>query len=85
MVPYKDLIRNIESEFGTLEKLSNSPSDTAKSYRIKDSKGKIGFISSMSEHFCHSCNRLRITADGNLKVNSKTKGRCVYLGMLKFH
>lgn len=22
----------------------------------------------MSEHFCHSCNRLRITADGNLKV-----------------
>lgn len=30
--------------------------------------GQVGFITSMSEHFCYSCNRLRITADGNLKV-----------------
>lgn len=30
--------------------------------------GQIGFITSMSEHFCGTCNRLRITADGNLKV-----------------
>ena len=30
--------------------------------------GKVGFISSMSDHFCGSCNRLRLTADGNLKV-----------------
>lgn len=31
-------------------------------------EGQVGFITSMSEHFCGSCNRLRITADGNLKV-----------------
>lgn len=31
-------------------------------------KGQVGFITSMSEHFCGTCNRLRITADGNLKV-----------------
>lgn len=31
-------------------------------------KGQIGFITSMSENFCGSCNRLRLTADGNLKV-----------------
>jgi molybdenum cofactor biosynthesis enzyme MoaA len=30
--------------------------------------GQVGFITSMSEQFCDSCNRLRITADGNLKV-----------------
>lgn len=30
--------------------------------------GQVGFITSMSDHFCYSCNRLRITADGNLKV-----------------
>lgn len=30
--------------------------------------GRVGFITSMSQHFCDSCNRLRITADGNLKV-----------------
>lgn len=31
-------------------------------------EGQVGFITSMSEHFCGTCNRLRITADGNLKV-----------------
>jgi len=30
--------------------------------------GQVGFITSMSQHFCDSCNRVRITADGNLKV-----------------
>jgi molybdenum cofactor biosynthesis enzyme MoaA len=30
--------------------------------------GRIGFITSMSEHFCGTCNRLRLTADGQLKV-----------------
>ena len=29
---------------------------------------RVGFITSMSEHFCGTCNRLRITSDGNLKV-----------------
>jgi cyclic pyranopterin phosphate synthase len=37
-------------------------------YKVPGFKGQIGFITSMSEHFCGSCNRLRITADGNLKV-----------------
>ncbi|KAJ9584572.1 hypothetical protein L9F63_021082, partial [Diploptera punctata] len=37
-------------------------------YQVPGFKGQIGFITSMSEHFCGSCNRLRITADGNLKV-----------------
>lgn len=30
--------------------------------------GKIGFITSMTDHFCDTCNRLRITADGSIKV-----------------
>jgi len=39
-----------------------------KGFQVENYKGKIGFISSMTDHFCGSCNRLRITADGNLKV-----------------
>lgn len=31
-------------------------------------QGRVGFITSMSEHFCGGCNRLRLLADGNLKV-----------------
>lgn len=37
-------------------------------YKVPGYNGSVGFITSMSSHFCASCNRLRITADGNLKV-----------------
>ncbi len=40
----------------------------ARTYRIKGAKGKLGFISPMSHHFCKSCNRLRLTADGHLRA-----------------
>ena len=36
--------------------------------RIQRALPPVGFITSMSEHFCGSCNRMRITADGQLKV-----------------
>ncbi len=39
-----------------------------KAFKIKDYKGQFGFITSMSDHFCNTCNRIRLTADGNLKV-----------------
>ena len=39
----------------------------ARVYKISGSKGEIGFISPMSNHFCGTCNRLRLTADGNLR------------------
>jgi GTP 3',8-cyclase len=40
----------------------------ARLYQIKGAIGEIGFISSMSEHFCQSCNRLRLTSDGRLRM-----------------
>lgn len=36
-------------------------------YRLPGAKGTVGFISAMSNHFCDSCNRLRLTADGKLR------------------
>jgi len=39
----------------------------AKYYRLPEAKGTIGFITALSEHFCFSCNRLRLTADGKLR------------------
>jgi cyclic pyranopterin phosphate synthase len=39
----------------------------AKYYRFPDAKGTVGFITALSEHFCFSCNRLRLTADGKLR------------------
>lgn len=39
----------------------------ARYFRFPDAKGTIGFITPVSEHFCFSCNRLRLTADGKLR------------------
>ncbi|KAI8975594.1 hypothetical protein BDF20DRAFT_906814 [Mycotypha africana] len=68
LVPFEELIQKIKSRFGRLEKLQDEPNDTTKHYKIPGFKGKIGFITSMTDHFCGTCNRLRITADGNIKV-----------------
>jgi cyclic pyranopterin phosphate synthase len=45
-------------------KFGNGP---AKYYQLPGAKGTIGFITALSEHFCVSCNRLRLTADGKLR------------------
>ena len=42
-------------------------SGVARLYKIENSKGKIGLISPVSNHFCSECNRIRITSDGKLK------------------
>ncbi len=39
----------------------------AEMYRLKNAKGRIGFISPVSDSFCQKCNRIRLTADGYLK------------------
>ena len=54
--------------FHFLHRLKDHPSDTAKNYRVDDFKGTVSFITSMTEHFCAGCNRLRLLADGNFKV-----------------
>lgn len=39
----------------------------ARLYRLPGAQGNIGLISPISDHFCALCNRIRLTADGNLK------------------
>lgn len=68
MVSFHDMLEKIHEKFPTFEALPNAPNDTSKAYKVPGHAGQIGFITSMTEHFCGSCNRLRITADGNLKV-----------------
>lgn len=64
----KEMRQRIE-ELGSLEP-ANPPvgAGPAKYFYLKDALGTIGFISPISRHFCLSCNRLRLTADGRLKV-----------------
>nr|XP_033323625.1 molybdenum cofactor biosynthesis protein 1 isoform X1 [Megalopta genalis]XP_033323626.1 molybdenum cofactor biosynthesis protein 1 isoform X1 [Megalopta genalis] len=68
MVSFDSMKKMIRNVYPDLQRRSNEYNDTSKAYHIPGFTGQVGFITSMSEHFCNSCNRLRITADGNLKV-----------------
>jgi cyclic pyranopterin phosphate synthase len=67
LVPYQEMLEIVQSEL-TLHRAVDGPNDTTKWWKIDGGLGRIGFITSMSSHFCGTCNRLRITADGQIKV-----------------
>ncbi|CAI6360040.1 unnamed protein product [Macrosiphum euphorbiae] len=68
MVPYKEAIQEILKSYPNFEPCDNEPNSTSKMYRVPGFAGSIGFISSMTDDYCDSCNRLRLMADGNLKA-----------------
>ncbi|KKZ61563.1 hypothetical protein EMCG_00546 [[Emmonsia] crescens] len=68
MLPYKEMLSMIREKYPNLEKVADHKNDTSKTYRVPGFEGRVGFITSMTHNFCGTCNRLRITSDGNLKV-----------------
>lgn len=68
MVPSSQLLDIISREYPSITRAPDELNDTARSWKIPGHAGSLGFISSMSDHFCSSCNRLRLTADGQIKV-----------------
>jgi cyclic pyranopterin phosphate synthase len=51
-----------------LEVTSHHSNGPARHYQLSGAAGKIGIISPISHHFCGTCNRLRLTADGKLRT-----------------
>jgi cyclic pyranopterin phosphate synthase len=68
MFPYKEALELLRNSYPNLEKASDAVDDTTKHWRVPGYQGTVGFITSMTSDFCSTCTRLRITADGNLKV-----------------
>ncbi|MDQ8043173.1 MAG: GTP 3',8-cyclase MoaA [Solirubrobacteraceae bacterium] len=60
-------LRTLLSARGTLRRLPAPPSATAQRFELGAGGQVVGFISSVSEPFCGSCDRLRLTADGQLR------------------
>ena len=58
----------VADRYGALVELPASASSTARRFRFADGKGELGFINPVSEPFCSSCDRIRITADGQLRT-----------------
>ena len=53
---------------GDLEPIQHDSMDgPAERYRLRGARGEVGFISAVSNHFCDTCNRMRLTADGRLR------------------
>lgn len=69
MVSYAEIMDKVNNHFEAdqIERLEDAPNDTSKNYKIKDYKGSFAIISSVTNPFCDSCNRLRLTANGQLK------------------
>ncbi|KAM1941793.1 hypothetical protein ACFX13_029331 [Malus domestica] len=68
LVPYSEMLDTVVKRFTGLKRLKDHPTDTAKNFRVDEHVGVVSFITSMTEHFCAGCNRLRLLADGNFKV-----------------
>jgi len=61
--------RRIEAVLGPLRELeAYNPADEARNYRLEGARGVIGFISPVSEPYCGTCNRMRLTADGKFHL-----------------
>ena len=63
-----EIKRTLESAFGPLVPRSRpNPSQPAVDFEFADGRGRIGFINPITQPFCGECNRLRITAEGQLR------------------
>ena len=74
VIKTKDLISQISeltkaAGLGELSVDENAPRGRGPAvyYKLPEAKGSIGFISPLSNHFCSSCNRLRLTSDGKFR------------------
>jgi cyclic pyranopterin phosphate synthase len=68
IITSEESMGRIEAALGPLEPLDLSGEDPARTYRLRDAAGTLGFISPVSQPFCSKCGRLRLTADGRLRL-----------------
>ncbi|APT23646.1 cyclic pyranopterin phosphate synthase MoaA [Flavobacterium columnare] len=69
LVNYDEILEKVYANYKSTHIIRepDKPNDTAKNYRIADFKGQFAIISTVTNPFCDSCNRIRLTADGKLK------------------
>ena len=61
-------ISNFINDIDELYKIEDEKGSTARLYQAKYAKGRIGIITPISCQFCNTCNRIRITSDGKIKL-----------------
>jgi molybdenum cofactor biosynthesis protein A len=69
LVSYAEILSQVNAFYTEqkVERTQDKPNDTAKNHKIESYKGSFSVISSVTNPFCSTCNRIRLTADGKLK------------------
>jgi cyclic pyranopterin phosphate synthase len=67
MVTFEEMKTKIENKYGTLTRINDHFTETAKNYKLEGITGNISFITSVSMPFCGTCNRIRLLSDGNFR------------------
>ncbi len=69
LVSLDEILQQVSANYKKEEiiRLNDDPNDTSKNYQIKGYRGAFAIISSVTNPFCDSCNRIRLTANGQLK------------------
>ena len=68
VVSFREIRQKVESVFGALDEATYDYVDPSRPFRIPGAAGTLGFISSVTEPFCQGCGRVRLTADGKLRL-----------------
>jgi len=66
VIPAADLVRTLDAEFGLEPLEANYAGEVAQRYRYRDGLGEVGFITSVTQPFCGTCTRARLSADGSI-------------------
>ena len=69
LVSYAQILDIVHAHYSkvSIKRIQDAPNDTSKNYKISDYQGSFSVISSVTNPFCDSCNRIRLTANGKLK------------------
>lgn len=69
LLSYDEILTQVNYNYSAekVERMTDKPNDTAKNHKIASYKGSFSVISSVTNPFCSTCNRIRLTADGKLK------------------
>lgn len=67
VLPAEEILKDL-GKVGELELARDNPHDPATKYRYKDGQGEVGVIPTVTEPFCATCNRIRLTADGMIRT-----------------
>jgi len=68
VVPAREILARLQARFDLQPVPPANASETARRWRFADGPAEIGLIAPVSEPFCGHCNRLRLTADGQIRT-----------------